>query len=60
MHRYRCVVRIRSGGCAGRDDRKEKTMINLIWGACGFAVGVILATIMMLVGVWLDEREVRR
>lgn len=28
-----------------------------IWGACGYALGVISAVVCMLVGVWVDERR---
>lgn len=30
--------------------------IEFVWGACGFAVGVVLATICLLVGAWIDDR----
>ena len=32
-------------------------MICYIWGAVGLAVGVVLAVMGMLVGVWMDERK---
>lgn len=34
--------------------------IAYIWGACGFATGVVMATIGMLIGVWLDDRRNER
>lgn len=28
-----------------------------IWGACGYALGVISAVVCMLIGVWVDEQR---
>lgn len=30
-------------------------MINILWGACGFALGVVIATICMLAAVAIDD-----
>lgn len=35
-------------------------MICYIWGAVGLAVGVVIAVIGMLFGVWMDERRDRQ
>ena len=32
-------------------------MINWIFGSCGFALGVVMAVMCMLIALWLEERR---
>ena len=32
-------------------------MINWIFGACGFALGVVMAVMCMLITLWFEERR---